>query len=270
MLSKERHQTATGPVPAQAKLLLPPKELANFIAAAVFRDTRGASLTDRERLSYFPATPLLTITVVAHGQLHMEHGVCDVDDLKAKRALPTVCLVGPSDTPIVSWSPGELVAVTLAIYPDAWTKVAGDLSSEQIPTGVARALRHITSDIEIDAAFARACAELAPIWKQVRSISGLNGWAGSDRISDWTRHLVARSFMAQPDRSLRGVERLMNQWTGRSRATLAETALDADFADQSHMGRHLKRATGFSPTALNNRIAHDEAFWCYRLLGERF
>ena len=49
-----------------------------------------------------------------------------------------------------------------------------------------------------------------------------------------------------------------------------DLAVEAGFADQSHMGRDLKRATGFSPVQLNQRILQNEAFWCYRLLGERF
>jgi AraC-like DNA-binding protein len=50
----------------------------------------------------------------------------------------------------------------------------------------------------------------------------------------------------------------------------AELAAEAGFSDQSHMGRALKRATGFAPVQLNEKIATEEAFWCYRLLGERF
>ena len=53
-------------------------------------------------------------------------------------------------------------------------------------------------------------------------------------------------------------------------ANPAQIALDAHFSDQSHMGRAVKRATGFSPAHLNTLTETNEAFWCYRLLGERF
>jgi len=87
------------------------------------------------------------------------------------------------------------------------------------------------------------------------------------------------------------MQRRVRRWTGQDIQTLnffarmedlhqhvtadpdtppVELAVSAGFADQSHMGRALKRATGFSPVQLNQRIAKDEAFWCYRLLGERF
>ncbi len=51
---------------------------------------------------------------------------------------------------------------------------------------------------------------------------------------------------------------------------LSEIAIDAGYADQSHMGRAVRRATGFSPARLNRAIENEEAFWCYRLFGERF
>jgi AraC-like DNA-binding protein len=53
-------------------------------------------------------------------------------------------------------------------------------------------------------------------------------------------------------------------------ASAAGLTTEAAFSDQSHMGRAVRRATGFSPAHLNRVIATEEAFWCYRLLGERF
>jgi AraC-like DNA-binding protein len=50
---------------------------------------------------------------------------------------------------------------------------------------------------------------------------------------------------------------------------LAQLALEAGYADQSHMGRAVRRATGFSPARLNQRIRTEPAFWYYRLAGER-
>ena len=58
--------------------------------------------------------------------------------------------------------------------------------------------------------------------------------------------------------------------TAEPDASPAEIAIESGFSDQSHMGRAIKRATGFSPMKLNRKIATEEPFWCYRLLGERF
>lgn len=278
-------------MPAHSKLLLPPRDIASCIAAAVYRDTRGVDLTDDQRMNFFPATPLVTITVVLHGQLHMNHGVCQHSHLRAIQPLPPLSIVAPSETPIVSWSPGAVVAITLAFFPDAWSRLVPEVDIMRIPDGVQEALQHLTLDADIEADFARACKDLVPLWQKARGSGLSHQWTGSDRIEDWTRHVITRSMLAEQGRSLRAVQRLIKSWTGQSRqslefyakleqlhqvrhhtpkATLAETALDANFADQSHMGRSLKRATGFSPGALNDKIENDEAFWCYRLLGERF
>lgn len=90
---------------------------------------------------------------------------------------------------------------------------------------------------------------------------------------------------------MRATERRLRRWSGQNQqslefyarfeklhqlsvaekgASLAEIAHDAGFSDQSHMGRTVRRATGYSPAKLNHLIETEEAFWCYRLLGERF
>lgn len=48
---------------------------------------------------------------------------------------------------------------------------------------------------------------------------------------------------------------------------LADLAVAAGYADQSHMGRNVRTLTGLSPGQLRLRIADDEAFWYYRLVG---
>jgi hypothetical protein len=132
---------------------------------------------------------------------------------------------------------------------------------------------------------------LIPLWEEARATQGLAGWSGSLRLNDWSRSILARAALAGPGRSLRAFERRLKRWTQQSKqslkfysdienlhqlsteksnTTLAEMAFDAGYADQSHMGRAVRRATGFSPAQLNRRIEKDEAFWCYRLLGERF
>ena len=47
---------------------------------------------------------------------------------------------------------------------------------------------------------------------------------------------------------------------------LSGLAVDAGFADQSHMGREVRRVTGLSPAHFDNQIASSEAFWFYRLI----
>lgn len=276
---------------ATAKLLLPPKELASFIAAAIYRDTRATALNDAQRMNFFPATPLLTLTLVLEGRLHTSCGICDISDLQKIAPNKRISVALPSDEPTVSWSPGAVVVLTLAIYPDAWAKLTRLPYATAIPPTIDQALSQIETSADIETAFKQFCHDVSPIWEENRGTGPFSGWVGSDRIADWTRHVVATSAMAQRGRSTRSIERMLRLWTGQSRrslefyakleklhqtrqrspgAELVHTALDADFADQSHMGRSLKRATGFSPARLNERIATEESFWCYRLLGERF
>ena len=278
-------------MPAIAKLLLQPKELASFIAAAIYRDTRAAELDDVQRMNFFPANPLMTVTLVLQGQLHMGHGKCGIGDLKELSPLAHISVACPSDEPTVSWSPGELVAITLAIYPDAWARVTGQPNSRAIPSAFLDALSQVVLDADVEVVFELFCEKLIPFWDRNRRKGPFPDWAGSDRIADWTRHIVAARTSTHSGHSTRSIQRMLRRWTGRSQqslefyakleklhqarvrapnAELAHTALDADFADQSHMGRSLKRTTGFSPATLNDKIATEEAFWCYRLLGERF
>lgn len=56
----------------------------------------------------------------------------------------------------------------------------------------------------------------------------------------------------------------------RDRGVLSERLAEAGFSDQSHVGRAVRRTTGFSPAKLNRLIQREEAFWCDRLLGEHF
>ncbi|WP_299682279.1 hypothetical protein [uncultured Roseobacter sp.] len=84
------------------------------------------------------------------------------------------------------------------------------------------------------------------------------------RLKRWTGHSKqALEFFAQVDHLHGLAHQAQNQ-------TAAEIAYDGAYSDQAHMGRAVKRATGFSPVRLNKHIEHEEAFWCYRLLGERF
>lgn len=66
------------------------------------------------------------------------------------------------------------------------------------------------------------------------------------------------------------VEALFERVTRDPGQDLAALAADHGFADQSHMGREVRRVTGISPARLNSLIRTEEAFWCYRLFGERF
>ena len=131
-------------------------------------------------------------------------------------------------------------------------------------------------------------ATLLPLWAVSRPASRF----ASPYLSDWLKSLFAQAAVSGAGRSARQFQRRLKALTGRSRRELevharaealfasalasgddpdlAALAHDAGYADQSHMGREVKRITGLSPGRINRLIATDERFWCYRLLGERF
>lgn len=275
-------------MPTQSKLILPPKALASCIAGCIMRDTRMARLSDMDRVNYFPASPLFAVTLVFSGQIHVADKFMELAELRDQPPVPKMLFTPPQDQPHMSWSPGPIFGVTIGFFPDAWRRLGGTLDGTP-PVAMQRALTQLeASDAPNWPAFWQ---EMSAVWNSRDNRDGVADWTGSDRIRDWTYHLTSQLVQTGAGRSLRSAQRRLQRWTGHSRQTLeffakvenvhqlftkepfaraAEIAVDAGFADQSHMGRALKRATGFSPLILNQKVATEESFWCYRLLGERF
>ncbi|MDE3176278.1 MAG: AraC family transcriptional regulator [Pseudomonadota bacterium] len=284
-------------LPRTSMILLPRTALGGCVFAAIVRDTRGVALTDAERFNYFPASPLVTLTRVFEGETRMALGGA-AREAPTALALGAVTLSGPQSRPFTSWNPGPVFAISIGFYPDAWTRLTGvspatlaDISGAPVPHAL-RSILESGAPCDDIPAFWRAVEDaLDPLWAKARQKSGFPSWSGGDKIADWTRSLLAQSAVSGPGRSLRAWQRRLRHWTGLDGRSLAfharleelhalvkrngtsppaDVALDAGFADQSHMGRAVRRATGFSPVRLNALIKTHPAFWCYRLLGERF
>lgn len=272
-------------------LLLPPKELSSCIAAAVVRDTRGVSLVDKDRFNYFPATPMVSVTFLLAGELRMATTESSLAEVRGAKPLSAISITMQQDAPIVSWSPGEIYAVTVGFYPDAWMKLGCDLNVEIAPEAIRAAAGHFNAHSNPQSIWKTLCDALLPVWRQSRHADGLPDWSGSDRLADWARHLFTRVAVTAPGRSARTFQRRLRYWTKGTKqsldhyaavedlhrrivaepdAPLAGLAVDAGFSDQSHMSRAIRRTTGFSPARLNRLIETEESFWCYRLFGERF
>jgi AraC-like DNA-binding protein len=273
-------------------LLYPPKQLAGCIAAGIFRDTRNTSLSDMDRFNYFPASPLISVTYVIDGEIRLVGKADSLDD--AKQAIPIApqSITLPCSQPIISWSPAPVTALTLAFYPDAWQKLGYDLEADIVPADLASALSCFHACLNPDRCWAEFGQSFSPHWNKARNVSGSPHWAGSDRLADWSRyHLGRLSLVSAAGRSIRTIERQIKRMSGQTKQSLnfysaiedlhkltvispenslADIAVEAGFSDQSHMGRAVRRATGFSPAKLNQLIETEEPFWCYRLLGERF
>lgn len=271
--------------------------------AAVVRDTRGLVLSDMERFNHFPASPLMTVTYVVEGALHLVPTGCTLAQARTMPPLPPLHVFPPQDGPVSSWSDGPVAVVTLAIYPEAWVKLGLNGSDSAVAQAVANTFCDLQHGDDLSghcagqwagqwvAQWARFCDAVDPLWQEVRGAGGLADWSGSRRLADWSRSIANRAALAGPGRSLRAFERRLRRWSQHSKqslkffaefedlhrlsrdqphASLAALATDAGYADQSHMGRAVRRGTGFSPAQLNQHIATNEAFWFYRLLGEHF
>ena len=282
-----------------AELLWPRPSLAGCIFGTFVRDTRGCALTSPERMNYFPAGPYCCVSWFFEGQAHIIDGPAGVSDPAATPPLPHLLFNGPHTRPTVSWNPGPVYGMIMMFHPDAIAALAGvDIS--------ALVDRKVPAQDVLGGAFLSACEammlsgtahdryrrfeeRLDPLWQKARP----PGHVAAQLLEDWTRTLAVRAATSAPGSSLRQIERRIRAWTGQSmrglqksvRAEqahalyvarrgepmdLAQFAADAGFADQSHMTRHIKRETGFTPTQLRDLMETEEAFWSFRLMGERF
>jgi len=275
-----------------ARLLLPRAGLAGLVSVAIVRDTRRLQLAPEQRYSYFPASPFCAASWVLEGQAHLADAMGLIDG----EPLPPAFISGPYRRPIATWSPGPVVAMTVGFYPEAWRALTGldakALSGREWPLDAALSqellplFRAVAAAGDCERGFARLQDGLDPLWRDSRP-QGL----GPPWLEDWARGLVARAALSGPGKSARQIQRRVKAWTGQSQrdlqvharveavfarthaandVSLSELAADMGYADQSHMGREVKRITGHSPAQISRLIATDERFWCYRLLGERF
>ncbi|WP_374652999.1 helix-turn-helix domain-containing protein [Dongia sp.] len=266
--------------------------------AAIVRDTRGCALSDAERFNHFPASPLVAVTYVIEGETRLVPAGGGLVEAKLMPALAPVTVAGPYSAPLTSWNPGAVFAISIGFFPDAWSRLTGttalaiaNKTVSNVPKPLAGMPTPRAGDRDIAAFWEGFCDALEPDWQMARRGSGMRDSRGANNIADWANSLIARAAISGAGLSLRAAQRRLRRWAGQSKQSLAfyanvenlhrlavqnepgqlaGIAHDAGFSDQSHMGRTVRRATGFSPALLNRKIATDESFWCYRLMGERF
>jgi AraC-like DNA-binding protein len=289
---------SAGALPSEERrawLLHPRANLASLIFGAFVRDTRRARLRPEERYSFFPASTLCTVNWIFEGELRL----VDLAGRPTSEPFPRLALCGAFAHPIVSWSPGPIYAMSIGFYPDAWRDLTGASASDVVEQIVplervvgAETLALFDAAFggaaESEEAWARLQDEIEPLWRRTRPHDGRPPYW----VRDWTRSLAARAALSDFGRSARQIQRRVKAWTGHSQleldlhariealfaltyergpgGDLAEIAADMGYADQSHMGREVKRITGFSPAKIRELVRTDERFWCYRLLAERF
>jgi AraC-like DNA-binding protein len=286
-------------MPAEHARFLPLRAgLHTCIAGAVVRDTRGLALTGRERCNYFPAAPTVTLTWSFEGRGELFEPVLRRGTPPQRQPLPRLLFSGVQTRPFASWNPGPVHALMVALQPEAARLLLGiDAASwrdEHVPA--AAVLR--AQDLAL-------CQSLfAPGTDAERFARLQDGWAArwqalrppqatvARYVEDWMHSLIQRAAISSAGRSARQMERRIKSWSGLSlrelrrlariqrafylafpsplpsNTNLAAVAAEAGFADQSHMGRHIKQSTGFSPAAFRRHMHESESFWLYRLFGE--
>jgi AraC-like DNA-binding protein len=293
-------QQLKNPLPGSiSKVLWPRPSLAGCIVGTFVRDTRGCSLTSAERMNHFAAGPYCGVSWFIEGEAHLVDWPDGADQPCARPPLPRLLFHGPQRTPTASWNPGPVYALITIFHADALAALAGlDISSvidrvapagEVLPNDLMLACKAMWDEGDADERYRRFEDRLDPLWQQARP----PGHVTAHMLEDWTRAIAVRAATSGPGQSLRQIERRIRSWTGQSlrglqtnvrteqthalsiaqrgeKPDLAQLAAEAGFADQSHMTRHVKRETGFTPNQLRLLIETDESFWPYRLMGERY
>lgn len=277
-----------------ARLLLPNPGLGACVFAGVERNTLGAELSDAERFNYYPATPMAVISWIFEGELRMVETRPPADASVLGPPLPRLVLSGPQRRPRASWSPGPVHALSVAFYPEALASLLGTpiepLLDRIVPLDAVAPAAMVAAGNALFAASARTDPfrlleeRLGPLWRGARAASA------APLMGDWIRALATRAMFSRTGAGVRQLQRRIKNWTGQSRQDLqlfvraeealvrvaesppdgspdlARLACDASFADQSHMGRTVRRVTGISPARLLELIRRDEAFWFYRVI----
>jgi AraC-like DNA-binding protein len=277
-------------------LRLAPASLQGVLVALVGRNTGGLLLNRAQRLTHFPASPLVTISWFRGMEIGLV-GSCNArPDWRPFGA--EVIISGSWSQPTVSWAPTTGRGYIACFNADAAQALFGlDLASIQdrfVP--VRQAIGPDFAPLW-EALLASEDADLlsvlenhlAPRWQALQGRTGARA-----SLRQMGRHWVERLAWQVDEwrrvHSARHVERRIKTFSGRSlrewqsivrteglffaarerhEAGLpldwAALAQDEGFSDQAHMSRTVKRITGFSPSEFTQRFIHDESFWMYRL-----
>lgn len=290
----------TLPPRTKAKLLLPAVPLANCLFGAFVRDTRGCNLAADQRFNHFASSPLCSVSWFFEGQCHHLENREQMSEPASAPIFPNLVFSGPYQQPQTSWNAGDINAMILAFYPDAFAALTGtsvaDYTNRSVPVEEVFSgdLLQMVLDIfetgETETGFQLAEKTLTPLWQKARPDHPVFG----HRVADWCRSLGIRAVTSGVGKSTRQIERRVRSWAGQSKRNLmiyvrselafqhaltakaegdlnlADMSAELGYSDQAHMGRQIRSITGFSPADFMKRYDHEEAFWSFRLMGERF
>lgn len=277
-------------------LRLPSAALQGVLVALVGRDTSQIALGSAQRLSHFPASPLVTISWYRD----LDAGLVkkDADGPSWQPFGARFVISGSQSHPTVSWAPTTgcgymacftadaaqlLFGLDLSLIQDRFVPVDQVLSSQWSPLWNALIA---SRDNDLLAVLE---GHLASRWQALQGRTS-TGPSLRQLGREWVQRLTWQAREWRRTQSPRHVERRIKSFSGRSLRewqTLVRTeglffaareryesgqpfewaalAQDEGFADQAHMSRVAKRITGFAPSEFAQRFIEDESFWMYRL-----
>lgn len=278
---------------ARDRLMLAPPALQEALVALVSRDTSHLALDDAQRLSHFPASPMVSLSWY-HG---LDAGLVDARGWHAFGS--RVVVAGSQSHPTVTWAPTTGRGYMACFAPDVAEQLfglePGAIQDRFLPAGQVLGAQWspffdaLLGAADDGAAMAVLSDFLGARW---RTLQGRASARPSLRQfgRHWVEKLAWQAHEWRRTSSARQVERRVKSFSGRSLrqwqaltrteglffaareryergqafdwATLAQ---DEGFADQAHMSRTAKQITGFAPTEFAQRFIEDESFWIYRL-----
>ena len=278
-----------------ARLHPAPPGLQGAIAVILSRDARECQLSDEQRLTHFPASPVMSLSWFSGqwvGTVETEgSGWC------WRPYGASLVIAGSRSEPTVTWSPTNGYGGMICFTPDIARTLFGldpaAVHDRFVPAHDAlgdhwRSFLDALESAADDTVVLSAIAEhVGPRW---RSIEGRTAAQPTLRElgRHWVQRLALQSREWQRGLSARQAERRIKAFSGRSLRdwqSLVRTegvffaardrfeaglpfdwagiAQDEGFADQAHLSRAVRRITGFPPSA--QRFVEDESFWVYRL-----
>lgn len=289
--------TAALPAGTRAELWLPRLSLGACVRGYIGRGPGGVALTYAQRITRFPASPLVGITWFVQGACRLLPWDAAAPPEGPGELLPRIVFGGAHDGPSMSAASPEAEAFMLVLLPDAFQALTGvdpglwrnrTVAADALLPADWQPLLQAVLQAEHDAARIALIEDfLSPRWAAARG----DGPAVLRSTHDWAHALVMRAATSGLGRSVRQMERRIKAWSGQPLRDLrllarseqsyframqaqrdgaidwAHIAQEAGYADQSHFCRETRRVTGYSPEALRLRMLTDESFWLYRIWG---